>query len=71
VPLLVGLAIGLSLGAWVGARYLAGFVDRVGFGTGVIVPMVAACAAILAVVALAAMRHVRQALTIQPVEALR
>jgi hypothetical protein len=33
--------------------------------------MVAACAAILLVTALAALRHVRQALTLQPAEALR
>ena len=71
VPLFVGLAVGLALGAWLGWRYLAGFVDHVNPVAGVVGPMLAACVAIIAVVALAAMRHVRQALTIQPVEALK
>lgn len=71
VPLLVGLAVGLSLGAWLGARYLSGFVDRVDLVTGIAGPMLTACVAILIVVALAATRHVRQALTIQPVEVLK
>jgi hypothetical protein len=70
VPLIAGLVVGLSLGAWLGFRYLAGFVDRVAVGAGVVLPMLVACVAILAVVALAALRHVRRALTIQPVEAL-
>jgi predicted lysophospholipase L1 biosynthesis ABC-type transport system permease subunit len=71
VPLSIGLTVGLSLGAWLGWRYLSGFVDRVAVGGGIVGPMVAACMAIVAVVAVAALRHVRQALTIQPVEALK
>ena len=70
-PLLIGLVVGLTSGAWLGLRYLGGFVDHVNPGSGVVGPMVAACAAIVAVIALAALRHVRQALTIRPVEALR
>jgi putative ABC transport system permease protein len=70
-PLMVGLIVGLTLGAWLGMRYLAGFVDRIDIGTGIVSPMIAAGVAIVAVVALAAIRHVRQALSIQPVEALR
>jgi putative ABC transport system permease protein len=70
VPLLVALAVALPTGAWLGQRYLAGFVDRVGLGSGIVVPMLVACAAILLVTAIAALRHVRQALRLRPVEAL-
>lgn len=71
VPLLIAAAVGLPVGAWLGQRYLAGFVDRVDAGAGIVVPMLTACAAIFLVTALATLRHVRQALTVQPVEALR
>jgi putative ABC transport system permease protein len=71
LPLLVALAVALPSGAWLGQRYLAGFVDRVGLVSGIVVPMLVACAAILLVTAIAALRHVRQALKLQPVEALR
>lgn len=71
VPLLVSAAVGLPAGAWLGQRYLSGFVDRVDSGVGIVIPMLVACAAISLVTALAALRHVRQALTIQPVEALK
>jgi hypothetical protein len=60
-----------AVGAWLGQRYLAGFVDRVDFGAGVFVPMMVAGVAILLVLAIAAARHVRQALHVQPIEALR
>jgi putative ABC transport system permease protein len=70
LPLLVALAVALPTGAWLGQRYLAGFVDRVGLGSGIVVPMLVACAAILLVTAIAALRHVRQALRLRPVEAL-
>lgn len=71
VPLLIAAVVGLPTGAWLGQRYLAGFVDRVDAGSGIVVPMFAACAAILLVTAIAALRHVRLALTLQPAEALR
>jgi predicted lysophospholipase L1 biosynthesis ABC-type transport system permease subunit len=70
-PLSAALVVGLAAGFWLGQRYLAGFVDRVGIGNGIVVPALVACAALLLVVTLAALRHVRQALAIQPVEALR
>lgn len=70
-PLLVAAAVALPLAAWLGQRYLAGFVDRVGFATGLILPMLAASAASLLMTALASLRHVRQALALQPIEALR
>lgn len=71
VPLFIAAAVGLPTGAWLGQRYLAGFVDRVDLGSGIVVPMLVACAAILLVTAIAALRHVRLALTLQPAEALR
>jgi hypothetical protein len=70
-PLSIALAIGLPIGAWLGWRYLAGFVDRVSVASGILFPALVACAAILLVVGISALRHVRQALMIQPVEALR
>jgi ubiquinone biosynthesis protein UbiJ len=52
------------------SRRLAGFVDRVGLATGLVFPMLAASAATLLITAVAALRHVRQALALQPIEAL-
>ncbi|WP_129649186.1 ABC transporter permease [Peristeroidobacter agariperforans] len=69
-PLLMAAAIGLPLATWFGERYLAGFVDRVDAGTGLVMPMAIAGAAMLFVTTLATLRHVRQALAIQPIEAL-
>jgi putative ABC transport system permease protein len=71
LPLIVGLAAGVPVGAWLGRRYLSGFVDRVDPGTGIVVPLLIACAGIVLVTAIAALRHVRLALTLQPVEALK
>jgi putative ABC transport system permease protein len=71
IPLLVSAAVSLPLAAWLGKSYLAGFVDRVGSGTGIALPILAASAAILGITATAALRHIRQALAIQPVEALK
>lgn len=70
-PLLVGLVIGLPLAAWFGERYLAGFVDRVSAESGLVLPMAIAGAATLFSTALATLRHVRHALAIQPIEALK
>jgi hypothetical protein len=71
VPLLLAAAAGLPLAAWLGDRYLAGFVDRVGDGVGLALPLAVASAATVLITAFAALRHVRQALALQPVEALR
>lgn len=70
-PLLVALVIGLPLAAWLGERYLAGFVDRVNVERGLILPLAIAGAATLVSTALATLRHVRHALAIQPIEALK
>ncbi len=71
VPLVIAAAASLPLAAWLGQRYLAGFVDRVGSGLGLAGPMAAASAVTVAITALAALRHVRLALALQPIEALR
>jgi putative ABC transport system permease protein len=71
VPLSVALVVGVPIGAWLGERYLAGFVDRVDIGTGIFVPALLAVVAMSGVVAIAAWRHLRQAVNLQPVEALR
>lgn len=70
-PLLLASAMGLPLAAWLGQRYLAGFVDRVSPAMGIGLPMLVAGAATLFITALAALRHVRQALALEPIEALR
>jgi hypothetical protein len=70
-PLLVSAAAGLPLAVWLGQRYLAGFVDRVGLVPGIVLPILAASTAMLVITALAILRHLRQALALQPMEALR
>jgi putative ABC transport system permease protein len=70
-PLIVALVIGLPLAAWIGERYLAGFVDRVNAESGLVLPLAIAGAATLVSTALATLRHVRHALAIQPIEALK
>lgn len=71
VPLSAAFLVGVPIAAWLGARYLAGFVDRTGLRGGIAVPALLACVILLLVVVVAAWRHVRQALNLQPVEALR
>jgi hypothetical protein len=70
VPLLGAALVALPLAAWIGARYLDGYQDRVGWGAGLAAPLAAALVATLLVTALACLRHVRQALALQPIEAL-
>jgi putative ABC transport system permease protein len=71
LPLCVSAVASMPLAVWLGQRYLAQFVDRVGSGTGIVLPILAASAAMLAINAVAVLRHLRQALALQPVEALR
>jgi putative ABC transport system permease protein len=71
LPLLVATAAALPLAAWLGERYLAGFVERVDAGMGLVLPLAAAATATLLITVLAAARHLRQALALQPVEALQ
>jgi hypothetical protein len=70
-PLLVALFIGLPLAAGFGERYLGGFIDRINIESGLIFPLAAACVATVVSTALATSRHVREALAIQPIEALK
>jgi len=69
-PLLIAAAIGLPLAVWLGERYLQNFVDRVNLAEGVVLPLLAAVLASVLITALAATRHVRGALALQPIEAL-
>lgn len=69
-PLGAALLIALPLAAWLGQRYLAGFVDRIDPLPGLALPMAAAALLLLAVTGLAALRHLRLALKLRPIEAL-
>jgi putative ABC transport system permease protein len=69
-PLLIAVAVDLPIAAWLGQRYLAGFVDRVGSFLGLVLPLLVALLLTMTITALAAMRHVRTALALQPIEAL-
>ncbi|QNM95729.1 FtsX-like permease family protein [Chitinimonas koreensis] len=69
-PLLLAAVAGLPLAAWLGRLYLADFVERVDPVDGLVVPLAVASAATVAVVTLAALRHLRLALALQPIEAL-
>jgi hypothetical protein len=71
LPLLISAVATLPLAVWLGERYLAQFVDRVDSGIGIVLPILAASAAMLFINAVAVLRHLRQALALQPVEALR
>ncbi|MEJ6005982.1 FtsX-like permease family protein [Paucibacter sp. AS339] len=71
MPLAVAGLIGLPLAALLGQDYLNGFVDRIGLGSGLVLPLLAAAALTLLITGLAALRHLRLALALQPIEALR
>jgi hypothetical protein len=70
LPLLAASLLALPLAAWIGERYLSGFHDRVATLPGLAAPLAASVAATLLVTTLASLRHVRQALALQPIEAL-
>ncbi|HSI58163.1 MAG TPA: FtsX-like permease family protein [Ideonella sp.] len=70
-PLLAAAAVALPLAAWLGSHYLAGFEERVGSEAGLLLPLAVASVATWVTTALAALRHVRQALALQPIEALK
>lgn len=70
-PLALAGLLGLPLAAWLGQGYLSGFVDRIALAPGLALPLAAAAALILAATGLAALRHLRLALVLQPIEALR
>jgi predicted lysophospholipase L1 biosynthesis ABC-type transport system permease subunit len=70
VPLLIAVTTGLPIAIWLGERYLRGFVERVDFVDGVGLPLLVAVVVSVMITAVAATRHVRGALAIQPIEAL-
>jgi putative ABC transport system permease protein len=69
-PLAAALLVALPAAAWLGQLYLAGFVDRVAPALGLALPMSAATLLLVAVTLLAALRHLRLALALRPIEAL-
>jgi len=69
-PLLIAALLGLPLAAWLGWRYLQGYVDHVEPLLGLSLPTGAALAATVSITLLAAARHVRLALGLRPSEAL-
>jgi ABC-type lipoprotein release transport system permease subunit len=70
-PLFLAAALGLPLGFWLGEKYLHDFVDRGSVAIGLVLPLVVASGATLLITTLAAARHIRRAVTLQPIEALR
>jgi ABC-type antimicrobial peptide transport system permease subunit len=70
-PAGIAALVALPLAAAGGALYLEGFEDRIDLAAGVAVPMLLALGATTLVTGLALARHLRQALKLQPIEALR
>lgn len=70
-PLVGAVLTALPLAAWIGWTYLTGFQDRLDALAGLGAPAAAALAATILVTALACLHHVRLALALQPIEALR
>ncbi len=66
--LLAGSTLGVPLSWMLGQLYLGGFADRAALGAW---PQVLALAGLLAVAALACLRHARQAMALKPIAALR
>jgi putative ABC transport system permease protein len=70
-PLFIAAALGLPLAFQLGQKYLHGFIDRIDTGVGLVLPVIVASTATLLITTLAAARHIRHALRLQPIEALR
>ena len=60
----------MPIAIWLGERYLQGFVDRVDFVDGDGPPLLVAVVLSVLITAMAATRHVRGALALQPMETL-
>jgi putative ABC transport system permease protein len=69
-PVLIAIAVGTPIAASLSQRYLAGFIDRVDTVKGILIPLLVAVLLTLFVTAIAAMRHVTKAMSIQPIESL-
>jgi hypothetical protein len=70
-PLLIAAALGVPLAFRLGQQYLHGFIDRADIGVGLVVPLIVASTTTSVITAIAAARHIRHALSLQPIEALR
>lgn len=70
-PLFIAAALGLPLAFRLGQQYLHGFLDRADTGPGLVLPVTVASTITLFITTLAAARHLRQAVRLQPIEALR
>lgn len=70
VPLLLAGLVGLPLAVALGMFYMGGFVDRIDPAWGMGLPLLFALAIMVPITLLAAWRHVRLALSLQPIEAL-
>lgn len=70
-PLALALLVGLPLATALGLRYRAEFVDLAPAAWGLGLPLILAAVFTVLVLGLAAWRHTRMALAIQPIEALR
>ena len=71
LPLLAASALALPAAAWIAVVYLRGFEDRVDPAMTLAVVLAAALASTVIATAFAALRHVRQALALRPIEALQ
>lgn len=70
IPLLGAMVIALPVAAVIGWKYLSGYHEHVELPLGLGVPLLSAIVSTTLVIAFASLRHVRQALALQPVEAL-
>jgi putative ABC transport system permease protein len=70
VPLLAAGVVALPLAGWIGWLYVSDYQERSTLSAGLAAPLLAAAAVTALVTALAALRHMRQALALQPIEAL-
>ena len=70
IPLGAAAAVALPLAGALGWHYLSGYHERAALSVGLAVPLLAAGVLTTVVTALASLRHVRQALALQPIEAL-
>ena len=69
-PLGAALMLALPLAAWLGAHYLQQYADRVALLPGLTPPLLAAGALILPLLLLTLWQQLREALALQPIEAL-
>jgi len=69
--LAVACALALPVAAWMSQRYLADFVERAPVGPASLWVLLAAAALLVIVTALAVARHMRAALALRPLQALR